>query len=60
MVVARVKGAMVLEDYLVTCRYNTATQLDLICEAINTETGWDMDVAEATRPGSYGSYARSS
>ena len=49
--VARVKGAMLFEDSLVTCRFNTLTALDLICRAINASTGWDMDFREAMTVG---------
>jgi aldehyde:ferredoxin oxidoreductase len=45
--VAKIKGAMIFEDSLVTCRYNTNTNLTLTCEAVNAATGWDMNVAEA-------------
>jgi aldehyde:ferredoxin oxidoreductase len=44
---AKIKGAMVFEDSLVTCRFQTATALDLLCQAINAATGWDMDFQEA-------------
>jgi aldehyde:ferredoxin oxidoreductase len=49
--VARVKGAMLFEDSLVTCRYNSSTALDLLCQAVNAATGWDLDVAEAMAVG---------
>jgi aldehyde:ferredoxin oxidoreductase len=45
--VAKVKGAMLFEDSMVTCRYNSSTALDLLCQAVNAATGWDLDVAEA-------------
>jgi len=44
---AKIKGAMIFEDSLVTCRFNTNTNLDLICQAINAATGWDMNIQEA-------------
>ena len=44
---AKIKGAMIFEDSLVTCRFQTATALELLCKAVNASTGWDMDVAEA-------------
>jgi len=44
---AQIKGAMIFEDSLVTCRFRTGTQLDLLCRAINAATGWDMDFQEA-------------
>jgi aldehyde:ferredoxin oxidoreductase len=45
--VAKIKGAMIFEDSLVTCRFNTNTNLTLICEAIKASTGWDIDIAES-------------
>jgi aldehyde:ferredoxin oxidoreductase len=45
--VARVKGAMLFEDSMVTCRYNSSTAVDLLCQAVNAATGWDLDVTEA-------------
>ncbi|MBI4330144.1 MAG: hypothetical protein HY673_02540 [Chloroflexi bacterium] len=44
---ARIKGAMLFEDSMVTCRFRTATALDLLCKAVNSAAGWDMDVNEA-------------
>jgi aldehyde:ferredoxin oxidoreductase len=48
---AKIKGAMVFEDSLVTCRYQTATALDLLCRAVNLATGWNIDVQEAMTVG---------
>jgi aldehyde:ferredoxin oxidoreductase len=45
--IAKIKGAMLFEDSLVTCRFNTNTNLELICQAINAATGWDMNIAES-------------
>jgi aldehyde:ferredoxin oxidoreductase len=36
---------------MVTCRCNTSTALDLMCEAVNAATGWNMDVQEAMAVG---------
>jgi aldehyde:ferredoxin oxidoreductase len=44
---AKLKGAMVFEDSVVTCRFQTATALELLCQAVNAATGWDMDYQEA-------------
>jgi aldehyde:ferredoxin oxidoreductase len=44
---AKVKGGMTFEDSLVTCRFNTGTALDLLCQAVNAATGWDIDAQEA-------------
>jgi len=44
---AKIKGAMMFEDSLVTCRYQTATALELLCQAVNSATGWNMDFQEA-------------
>ena len=46
-VVAAIKGSMLFEDSMVTCRFNTLNALDLICRAVNAATGWDMDFREA-------------
>ena len=43
---AKAKGAMIFEDSLVTCRYQTACYMEYLCEAVNAATGWDMDVEE--------------
>ncbi len=51
---ARIKGAMVFEDSMVTCRINTCTALDLLCEAVNAATGWNMDINEAMAVGRRG------
>jgi aldehyde:ferredoxin oxidoreductase len=48
---AGLKGAMVFEDSLVTCRFQTATALELLCRAVNAATGWDMDYREAMAVG---------
>jgi len=44
---AKIKGAMMFEDSLVTCRYQTATALELLSKAVNAATGWNMDFQEA-------------
>ena len=44
---ARVKGAMLFEDSLVTCNWNTNNQMDMLCDAVNAATGWDIDLSEA-------------
>jgi aldehyde:ferredoxin oxidoreductase len=44
---AKIKGAMLFEDSLVVCRFHTASQLDLLCNAENAATGWDIDFNEA-------------
>ena len=48
---AKIKGAMIFEDSMVTCRFNTATRLDLLCQAVKASTGWEMDVEGAMRVG---------
>jgi len=42
---------LIFEDSLVTCRFNTSTALDLLCQAVNAATGWNMDVQEAMTVG---------
>jgi aldehyde:ferredoxin oxidoreductase len=46
-VCAGIKGSMIFEDSLITCRINTINALDLLCEAVNAATGWDMEFKEA-------------
>ena len=48
---AKIKGAMVFEDSVITCRFNTATALDLLCDAVNAATGWNMNVEDAMTVG---------
>lgn len=49
--VAKTKGAMVFEDSMVTCRFKTGTQVDLLAQAVNAVTGWDLDLQEAMQMG---------
>lgn len=44
---AKIKGAMVFEDSLMTCRFQTSNQMDLLCQAVNAATGWDFDIPKA-------------
>jgi aldehyde:ferredoxin oxidoreductase len=44
---AKIKGAMVFEDSMVTCRFNTNTNLDLMCQAVNAATGWEIGLQDA-------------
>jgi aldehyde:ferredoxin oxidoreductase len=44
---ARIKGSMVFEDSLVTCNWNTNNQVDLLCDAVNAATGWDINLDAA-------------
>jgi aldehyde:ferredoxin oxidoreductase len=48
---AKTKGAMLFEDSLGVCRFNTRTDIPFLTVAINAVTGWDMDVEEAMRAG---------
>jgi len=48
---AKIKGAMLFEDSLGICRFNTATNLDLLSQAVNAATGWDLNVDEAMTVG---------
>jgi aldehyde:ferredoxin oxidoreductase len=45
--IAQIKGIMIFEDSLVTCRFNTNTNVVLICDAIKAATGWDINIPEA-------------
>lgn len=49
--VAKTKGRMVFEDCLGVCRFCTRTELELVTNAVNAATGWDMDVDEAMNVG---------
>ncbi len=49
--VAQFKGAMVFEDSLGVCRFNTRTDMIYLPKAVNAATGWDMDPQEALRVG---------
>jgi aldehyde:ferredoxin oxidoreductase len=44
---AKIKGAMIFEDCMATCRFNTATNLDLLSQAVNAVTGWDLNIEKA-------------
>lgn len=44
---AKIKGAMIFEDCMGTCRFNTATNVDLLAKAVNAATGWDMTMSDA-------------
>jgi aldehyde:ferredoxin oxidoreductase len=43
----KIKGAMIFEDSLTTCRFQTSCSIDLLAEAVNMATGWDLDFDEA-------------
>jgi len=45
------KGAMMFEDSLVTCRFNTRMNTDLLSQALSAVTGWDFSVDEAFQMG---------
>jgi aldehyde:ferredoxin oxidoreductase len=48
---AKIKGAMIFEDSMVTCRFNTMTNLELMCRAVNAATGWNISIDEAMKVG---------
>jgi aldehyde:ferredoxin oxidoreductase len=48
---AKTKGAMLFEDSLGVCRFNTCTDIPRLAEAVNAATGWDMDLSEAMEVG---------
>jgi aldehyde:ferredoxin oxidoreductase len=50
-VAAKIRGAMIFEDSMITCRFNTATALDLLCKAVNAAAGWNMNVEDAMNVG---------
>jgi aldehyde:ferredoxin oxidoreductase len=41
------KGAMMFEDSLVTCSFNTRSNMDLLSKAVSAVTGWDFSWEEA-------------
>lgn len=45
------KGAMILEDSMVTCRFNTRTNVQLLCQALSAVTGWDFSWEEGMQVG---------
>jgi aldehyde:ferredoxin oxidoreductase len=49
--IAQTKGAMLFEDSLGVCRFNTQTDVLRLAEALNAATGWDVDAEEAMRIG---------
>lgn len=50
-IVGKTKGSMQFEDSLGTCRFNTQTNIPLLCQAINAATGWDMTFEKAMAVG---------
>ena len=50
-VVAKIKGSMIFEDSLVTCRFNTINAIDLLSRAVSAATGWNIGVEEAMQVG---------
>ena len=48
---AKTKCAMLVEDSMVTCRFNTRLNLDLICKAVSAVTGWDFTWQEGVNCG---------
>jgi aldehyde:ferredoxin oxidoreductase len=48
---AKTNGAMLFEDSLGVCRFNSRTNVPLLVEALNAATGWDITVDEAMRAG---------
>ncbi len=45
------KGAMQFEDSLGVCRFNTRTEIDHLCQAVNAATGWDFTFDDAMKVG---------
>jgi len=48
---ANLKGSMQFEDSLGVCRFTTGTHLELLTQAVNAATGWDITPAEAMKIG---------
>lgn len=51
MVEAKTKGAMLFEDSMGVCRWNTVSDINRLCKALNAATGWNVDMEEALRIG---------
>jgi aldehyde:ferredoxin oxidoreductase len=45
------KGAMMFEDSMVTCRFNTRMNTELLSKAVCAVTGWDYSYDEALKAG---------
>jgi aldehyde:ferredoxin oxidoreductase len=45
------KGAMMVEDSMVTCRFNTRMNVDLLSKALAAVTGWNYGYEEAMQTG---------
>lgn len=45
------KGAMMFEDSLVTCRFNTRMNMELLCQAVSAVTGWSFSYEEGYQVG---------
>jgi len=45
------KGTMMFEDSLVTCRFNTRMNIDLLSQALSAVTGWDFSWNEGIHVG---------
>jgi aldehyde:ferredoxin oxidoreductase len=48
---ARTKGAMLFEDSLGVCRFNTRTDVLHLARALSAVTGWEVDASEAMQIG---------
>jgi aldehyde:ferredoxin oxidoreductase len=48
---AKTKGSMQIEDSMVTCRFNTRQNVDLLSQAVSAVTGWDFTWEEAMKAG---------
>lgn len=49
--VAKRKGQMQFEDSMVTCRFNTRNNTELLSQAVSAVTGWDFTYEEAINAG---------
>jgi aldehyde:ferredoxin oxidoreductase len=49
--IARTKGAMLFEDSLGVCRFNTRTDVLHLARALSAATGWEVDANEAMQIG---------
>jgi len=45
------KGAMIFEDSMVTCRFNTRTNMERLCQLLSAVTGWEFSWEEGMKAG---------
>ncbi|MBC7235959.1 MAG: hypothetical protein H5T69_08960, partial [Chloroflexi bacterium] len=48
---AKTAGAMLFEDSMGTCRFNTQTDIPYLVQAVNVATGWNLTIEDALKAG---------